>query len=116
MAVADSFLILHGIGNLRPPQHWQFLLAAGLVERGHDVRYPGLPSPDSPNLDSWLVALATELDSTTEARRTIVCHSLSCLLWFHAAARGLSRPVDRVLLGAPIRDAGERGMTVSLAP
>ena len=27
MSEATSFLILHGIENHRPPEHWQFLLA-----------------------------------------------------------------------------------------
>lgn len=40
--MAASFLLLHGIENHRPPQHWQFLLAADLVGAGHDVRYPAL--------------------------------------------------------------------------
>ncbi|MCA1694852.1 MAG: hypothetical protein LC749_09020 [Actinobacteria bacterium] len=38
----------------RPPEHWQFLLAAQLVERGHEVRYPTLPEPDAPQLERWL--------------------------------------------------------------
>ncbi len=32
--MASGFLILHGIENHRPPGHWQFLLAARLVELG----------------------------------------------------------------------------------
>jgi predicted alpha/beta hydrolase family esterase len=95
-----SFLILHGIENHRPPQHWQFLLAARLVEAGHDVRYPALPDPDAPTLDAWLAALDDEL-APLGGRRVVVCHSLACLLWLHAAARGLADPVDRVLLVAP---------------
>jgi predicted alpha/beta hydrolase family esterase len=115
--VSESFLILHGIGNRRPPQHWQFLLAAALVEAGHNVRYPELPNPDGPNLDDWLAVLGTELDSLTGSRRTVVCHSLACLLWFHAASRTLQDPVDRVLLVSP--PASERvpdeGATFRLA-
>ncbi len=99
--VTESFLILHGIGNHRPPQHWQFLLAAALVERGHDVRYPALPRPDDPRLEEWLAALPAELAALRGTRRTVVCHSLACLLWFHAAARSLVEPVDRVLLVSP---------------
>jgi uncharacterized protein len=99
--VPESFLILHGIGNRRPPQHWQFLLAADLVERGHDVRYPQFPNPDSPSLDEWLEVLASELEAMVGPRRTVVCHSLACLLWFHAATRSLVNPVDRVLLVSP---------------
>jgi predicted alpha/beta hydrolase family esterase len=99
--VSKSFLILHGIENHRPPQHWQFLLAAALVEQGHDVRYPGLPAPDSPNIDEWLSVLDAELAAMIGPSRTVICHSLACLLWFHAAGRGISVAVDRVLLVAP---------------
>jgi predicted alpha/beta hydrolase family esterase len=96
-----SFLILHGIENHRPPEHWQFLLAAQLVERGHDVRYPALPEPDAPELEQWLSALHGELAALTGGRRVVVCHSLACLLWFRAAERGIVSPVDRLLLVAP---------------
>ncbi len=98
-----GYLILHGLENERPPQHWQFLLAARLVEAGRDVRYPGLPDPQAPQLDAWLAALEAELLALESEHRAVICHSLACLLWFHAAARGLpdAAPVDRVLLVAP---------------
>jgi predicted alpha/beta hydrolase family esterase len=98
---ATSFLILHGIENHRPPGHWQFLLAAQLVERGHDVRYPALPEPDAPGLERWLSMLQLELAALGGQQRVVVCHSLACLLWFHAAARGVGDPVARLLLVAP---------------
>jgi predicted alpha/beta hydrolase family esterase len=94
------FLILHGLENHRPPQHWQFLLAAGLVERGYDVRYPALPDPDSPDLGAWLDVLRTELAELRPDMLTVVCHSLSCLLWFHAAEQNHG-PVRRLLLASP---------------
>jgi hypothetical protein len=43
--MATGFLILHGVENHRPPEHWQFLLAAQLVEHGSpapDVQAPSL--------------------------------------------------------------------------
>lgn len=97
--LSASFLILHGIENHRPPDHWQFLLAARLVERGHEVRYPALPEPDEPRLERWLDALRAELTALGHARRVVVCHSLACLLWFHAARRG--ERIDRLLLVSP---------------
>lgn len=102
--VQTGYLILHGVENERPPQHWQFLLAAALVRRGHEVRYPALPSPHAPVLGAWLEELDAQCDALAGDRRVVVCHSLACLLWFHAAARGLA-PVDRVLLVAPPESA-----------
>jgi predicted alpha/beta hydrolase family esterase len=99
--VTTSFLILHGIENHRPPQHWQFLLAAALVERGHEVRYPPLPEPDAPELERWLSTLQVELSALSGQQRVVVCHSLACLLWFRAAERGFEDAVDRLLLVAP---------------
>ncbi|MCA1681112.1 MAG: alpha/beta hydrolase [Actinobacteria bacterium] len=98
-----SFLILHGIENHRPPEHWQFLLAAQLVERGHEVRYPTLPEPDAPQLERWLDVLDEELAALGGQQRVVVCHSLACLLWFRAAERRLrtAGPVDRLLLVSP---------------
>jgi uncharacterized protein len=96
----STFVILHGIENHRPPGHWQFLLAAELVIRGHDVRYPALPEPDAPRLERWLSALGEELAAARTEERVVVCHSLACLLWFRAAERGAD-PVDRLLLVSP---------------
>jgi predicted alpha/beta hydrolase family esterase len=98
--MTTSFLILHGIENDRPPQHWQFLLAAELVQDGRDVRYPALPDADAPALDAWLAALDRELTAMDGRRRVVVCHSLACLLWFQAAERGIDA-VDRLLLVSP---------------
>lgn len=97
----SGFLILHGIENHRPPQHWQFQLAAELVRCGHDVRYPGLPHPDAPQLDEWLETVGDELASLTGGELTVICHSLACLLWCHAAADKPSAQADRVLLVSP---------------
>lgn len=97
-----SFLLLHGWQNRRPPGHWHHWLAAELATAGHHVTYPQLPEPDEPVLADWLTALHDHLDGMPEGDRTVVCHSLGCLLWLHAAATGqVSSPVDRVLLVAP---------------
>ena len=82
--MATGFLILHGVENHRPPEHWQFLLAAQLVEHGLEVRYPALPEPDAPELERWLATLEQELAALGGEQRVVVCHSLACLLWFHA--------------------------------
>jgi predicted alpha/beta hydrolase family esterase len=97
-----SFLILHGIENYRPPGHWQFQLAAKLSTLGHQVLYPGLPTPEAPTFDAWQAALLANLEALDASReRVVVCHSLACLLWLRVAPdlpEGL-RP-DRVMLVA----------------
>ena len=97
-----SFLLLHGWQNRRPPEHWQHWLAGELTARGHAVDYPQLPDPDFPVLDAWLAELRTRVAAMPAGPRTVLCHSLSCLTWFHAVSRGeVPAKVDRVLLVAP---------------
>ena len=98
-----TFLILHGFQNHRPEGHWQHWLAGRLAERGHEVRYPQLPEPDAPVLADWLTALAERLHRPAGGGEFVVlAHSLSVLLWLHAAARTPDAlDVDRVLLVAP---------------
>jgi predicted alpha/beta hydrolase family esterase len=100
--MSKGFLILHGIENHRPPEHWQFLLAARLSEHGHHVLYPGLPEPDAPLYERWEASLHHYLGQLSGHERVVVCHSLACLLWFRAAP-GLSEDerVDRLLLVSP---------------
>lgn len=97
-----SFLLLHGWQNRRPAGHWQHWLATELAAAGHEVGYPQLPEPDRPVIDEWLAELRINIAAMPGTQRTVVCHSLSCLLWLHAAARGEAPiTVDRVLLVAP---------------
>ncbi len=79
------FLLLHGWQNRRPVEHWQFWLAQRLRARGQHVLYPQLPSPDEPLLDEWIELLDGELAQLGDGERIVICHSLSCLLWAHAA-------------------------------
>lgn len=100
--MSSSFLILHGLENHRPPEHWQHWLAERLRAAGHEVLYPGLPEPDAPLLPDWTAALHEGLAAMTGDERVVLCHSLACMLWLHAAP-GLPpelRP-GRVLLVAP---------------
>lgn len=95
--MAGSFLILHGwMGNA--PGHWQTWLADRLREAGGDVAYPDLPNADRPRLVDWMESLRTEL-ARPEPPRTVICHSLACMLWLHHVAAG--GRADHVLLVAP---------------
>ena len=97
-----SFLLLHGWQNRRPFGHWQRWLAHRLTVVGCEAIYPQLPNPDYPDLECWLTDLGFHLDMLHRQDRTVICHSLACLLWLHAAARNIVKPaVDRVLLVAP---------------
>jgi predicted alpha/beta hydrolase family esterase len=96
-----SFLVLHGWGNHRPPEHWQHWLASELVAGGHVVRYPQLPDADEPRLDAWLDALVAELSTLDPATTTVVCHSLAVPLWLRAVTDGRVPLVERALLVSP---------------
>ncbi|MFJ8631590.1 RBBP9/YdeN family alpha/beta hydrolase [Streptomyces sp. NPDC093568] len=99
-----AYLILHGWQNHRPEDHWQHWLADRLTELGHRVTYPQLPDPDAPEPEVWLAELERHLAGLDAgAERVVVAHSLSAVLWLHAAARGMPGldAVDRVLLVAP---------------
>ncbi|MGW0121266.1 RBBP9/YdeN family alpha/beta hydrolase [Streptomyces sp. NPDC003327] len=94
-----TYLILHGFKNHRPPTHWQHWLTERLRERGHEVRYPQLPSPDAPVLAEWLDALEEHGKRPAEGEFVVLAHSLSTLLWLQAGDR---RPdADRTMLVAP---------------
>jgi predicted alpha/beta hydrolase family esterase len=96
-----SFLILHGVENHRPAEHWQYRLALQLRAHGEQVFYPQLPDVDRPTLSRWIHAVQAEL-AMTRGERIVVCHSLSCALWLHlTAAVGGRPPADRVLLVCP---------------
>jgi predicted alpha/beta hydrolase family esterase len=101
-----SFLLLHGLENHRPPEHWQFWLASQLYARGHQVLYPGLPEPDAPRYAAWRHALGTQLAELRGNERVVICHSLSCLLWLRAAPALIAAEfVDRLLLVSPPESA-----------
>jgi uncharacterized protein len=99
----SGFLFLHGIDNLRPPEHWQHWLVARLRERGHAVAYPALPEPFSPRPARWREAVLDALGELP-AEPVVVCHSLSSLLWVRMAAAGDLPPAERVLLVSPPHD------------
>lgn len=99
---ARRYLILHGVENWRPREHWQWWLADQLRARGEQVLYPQLPSPSSPALDEWLVVLHGELGQLGDGERIVVAHSNGVALWLLAAPE-ITTPerVDRVVLVAP---------------
>jgi predicted alpha/beta hydrolase family esterase len=96
------FLILHGVENHRPPEHWQHWLAEELRRRHEVVLYPQLPDPDSPSLESWLELVRAELAQLGDGERIVLCHSLASLAWLHLPGRlNANERVHRVLLVSP---------------
>ena len=96
------FLILHGVENWRPREHWQWWLTDQLRRRGEQVLYPQLPSPSSPALDEWLAVLHGELAQLGHGERIVIAHSCSVALWLLAAPEVTpDERVDRVVLVAP---------------
>ena len=98
---APGFLLLHGWQNRRPADHWQHLLADELRGRGLAVRYPQLPSPDEPDLAEWEGAVRSEHAALGPGPVTVVCHSLSTLLWLRIQAGARPLAADRVALVSP---------------
>jgi predicted alpha/beta hydrolase family esterase len=85
--MSPRFVILHGWENRRPADHWEHWLAEELTARGHEVDYPQLPDPDTPDLDTWL-GLLDALVTRGEREVTLVVHSLAASLWLTHLARG----------------------------
>jgi predicted alpha/beta hydrolase family esterase len=108
-----SYLILHGYEG-SGPGHWQTWLAGRLRAGEATVAYPDLPDADSPQLRTWLEALAGELDALSEPP-VVLCHSLACLLWFHHAAAG-GKPAARILMAAPPSATGAPDVLASFFP
>jgi len=81
--------------------HWQTHLAQRLRRRGEVVLYPELSSKEQPDCDVWIAELDQQLRSVPDlGELTVICHSLSCILWMHYAADPVP-PVERLLLVAP---------------
>jgi predicted alpha/beta hydrolase family esterase len=60
------------------------------------VAYPELPDPFDPKPDEWEASLREALTGD----QVVLCHSLACLLWLRASAKGFAQ-AERVLLVAP---------------
>ena len=97
--MGSAFLLLHGLYG-SSPDHWQHWLAPRLQRAGHQVLFPGLPDPDTPDPAAWEQAVLNELGRLDGNERVVLCHSLSCIAWLRACSR-VQTPVDRVALVAP---------------
>lgn len=94
-----SVLILHGVANHRPPDHWEFQLAATLAAEGARVAYPSLPGADDPWPERWETEIVRHV-AELPGKPVVICHSLAVDAWL-ALGPGIAGHVDRVLLVAP---------------
>lgn len=110
-ASARRFLMVHGVQHRRPRQHWLWWLTESLRQRGEQVLYPQLPAPERLSMSEWLDLLHAELAQLGDQERIVVCHSLGCTLWLHAAQTlSADLRVTRVLLVSPL---GEQAFTAA---
>ncbi|WP_062205622.1 RBBP9/YdeN family alpha/beta hydrolase [Demequina salsinemoris] len=79
-------LLLHGLGNHRPREHWQWWLAERLRRDRVPVQHPQLPDPDAPSFEAWREVALAELEMLAGGgERVLLTHSLSCVLWARLA-------------------------------
>lgn len=96
---SPTFVIVHGLDG-SPTGHWQRCLESELLSRGLRLRFPDLPSNESPDLRNWMDPLhSTLINAGPDA--VVVAHSLGALLWMQYASTPDCAAVDRVLLVAP---------------
>lgn len=92
-------LILHGWGGSDYP-HWQAWCASELIKRNYEVSFPQLPNKDAPQFDQWMEKLKKEFDHF--APDIVLCHSLANSLWFHFVSKYDIKPVEKLMLIAPV--------------
>lgn len=97
-------LILHGWGGSDYP-HWQAWTATELIKENYIVSFPQLPNRDLPTLDSWLEFLKKEFDHFQPD--IVVCHSLANILWFHFVETFDIKPIEKLMLVAPVSPSCE---------
>lgn len=79
-------LLLHGLGNHRPAEHWMWWLGERLRRDRVPVQHPQLPDPDAPTFESWREIALAELEMLAGGgERVLLTHSLSCVLWARLA-------------------------------
>jgi len=101
MMQKKKVLILHGWGGSDYP-HWQAWLATKLIKQNHEVSFPTLPNRDFPCFNEWFEFAKKEIEHFKP--NIVVCHSLGNILWFHLLENLDIKPLDKLLLVAPVRN------------
>ncbi|MEA3353920.1 MAG: alpha/beta hydrolase [Campylobacterota bacterium] len=97
--MGKKVLILHGLGGSDYP-HWQAWTASELIKKNYIVSFPALPNKDQPTLDMWMETLKKEFDHFKPD--IVVCHSLANILWFHFVSKYNIKPIEKLMLVAPV--------------
>jgi uncharacterized protein len=96
-----SFLIIHGLGG-SGPDHWQSWLFHKLKQYNFHVCFPKFSNDNNPNKQVWLQELSAAFQSLPKnQQKTVITHSLGCLLWLHYIAVQTNQIADHVILVAP---------------
>jgi uncharacterized protein len=98
--MSKKVLILHGWGGSDYP-HWQSWSASQLIKENYIVSFPQLPNKDFPNLNEWLNFLEKEFNHFKPD--IVLCHSLANILWFHFVNKFNIKPIEKLMLVAPVR-------------
>jgi len=93
-------LIIHGWGGSDYP-HWQAWLASELIKQNYVLSFPSLPKRDLPNFKEWCECVKKEVLHFSPD--IVVCHSLGNILWFHLLETLDIKPLEKLLLVAPVR-------------
>ncbi len=93
-------LILHGWGGSDFP-HWQAWLASELIKQNDIVSFPSLPNKDFPDFKQWIDFIEKEIKHFSPDM--VVCHSLGSISWFHILEKLDIKPLEKLLLVAPVR-------------
>lgn len=92
-------LILHGWGGSDYP-HWQAWSASELLKDNYIVSFPEFSDKDLPDFIKWLDFLEKEFNHFKPD--VVICHSLANILWFHFVKKFDIKPIDKLMLVAPV--------------
>ena len=98
--MSKRVLILHGWGGSDFP-HWQAWSASELIKENYVVSFPEFPNKELPNFDEWLDFLEKEFNHFKPD--VVVCHSLANILWFHFVEKFDIKPIEKLMLVAPVK-------------
>lgn len=98
--MSKRVLILHGWGGSDYP-HWQAWLACELIKKNYTVSFPVIHDKEFPEFEQWIEFVKKEFDHFQPD--FVVCHSLANIVWFHLVEKYDIKPIEKLMLVAPVR-------------